>query len=148
MKKTLITTLLLLAGLAVSAGEPEWLTDMDKAQKAAADQNKTILVNFTGSDWCGWCKRLDKEVFSKADFAAFASKELVLVKLDFPKHKKLTDEEKKANYALMKKYNVSGFPTIFLIDANGKSLLQTGYRNGGAEKYIEHLQEAISQSKS
>ncbi len=138
MKKCL-GLLLALVAIGSLAGEPEWITDFEKAKELAAKEKKVILANFTGSDWCGWCKKLDREVFSKSEFQNFATDKLVLLKLDFPRFKKQTADERASNEKLMQKYGVQGFPTIYVLDKNGENLLQTGYRPGGASSYVEHL---------
>lgn len=116
-----------------------WLTDYKAAVKIAKKENKTILLNFTGSDWCKWCFRLTDEVFSKDTFKKYADKELVLVKVDFPRYKEQSADVKAFNRELMNKYGVRGFPTIILIDKNESKIGQTGYKAGGAQVYIEHL---------
>ena len=108
-----------------------WLTDLEEAKKIAARENKSILIDFTGSDWCGWCIKLKKEVFSHDEFVKGASKHFVLVELDFPKKSNQTDEEKATNKALAKEYEVAAFPTIILTDAKGRKFGQTGYLGGG-----------------
>ena len=82
------------------AAEVTWLTDFKAAEKKAAAENKQLVLNFTGSDWCGWCIRLDKEVFSQPEFVEYANKNLVLVKVDFPRKTTLAAPEKKQNEAL------------------------------------------------
>jgi len=118
-----------------------WTTDFDAALKEAATSKRLVLVDFTGSDWCGWCIKLDEEVFDKAEFKAAAPKDFVLVKLDFPQKKKLPAGEKERNDALQKKYVVQGFPTILMLDGSGKVLGKTGYRDGGPVPYLSHLKE-------
>src|SRR6266566_5192801 len=108
-------------------GELEWLTDLPKAQANAKLENKRLLLDFTGSDWCGWCIKLHKEVFSKPDFAKYAKDNLILVEVDFPRQKQQTEELKKANQALQQKYQIQGYPTIVVLDAEGKKLGETGY---------------------
>lgn len=99
-------------------------------------------MNFTGSDWCGWCIRLKDEVFSQDEFKTGVKDEYVLVELDFPQDDKLvTAEEKKQNAELSEKFGVQGFPTILLADEAGRPYAATGYQEGGAEKYLEHLKE-------
>lgn len=140
--------ILALAVSAVSAGEG-WLTDLEAAKKLAAQENKVILVDFTGSDWCGFCIKLKKEVFDKDEFKKFAEKNLVLVEIDFPRAKKQSDEVKKANKALQAEYKVEGFPTIFVLDAKGKKLEEfVGYGGEGAAKYIEKLQNVIAKKSN
>lgn len=146
MKKWLL--LLFLAPAFSFAGELNWLTDLDQAKAVAKKENKTILINFSGSDWCGWCKRLDREVFSKEAFSEFAEKNLVLVMLDFPKYKKQSEEVRVSNEKLAQKYRVEGFPTILLVDADEKLLLTTGYRAGGPESYVKHLKAKIENPSS
>ena len=104
-------------GLA-SAGE--FKTDFKAAQSEAAKSNKSLLVIFTGSDWCLPCKELHKNVFSKNEFIKGAEKKFVIVELDYPRKKKLPDALKEQNMALAKKYKVAGFPTVLLMDAKGK----------------------------
>ncbi|MDX2305927.1 MAG: thioredoxin family protein [Microscillaceae bacterium] len=121
----------------------EWVTDYAAALKKAKKENKALLLNFTGSDWCGWCVRLDREVFSQSAFVAYAQKNLVCVKLDFPQKKQLPAAEQEQNMTLMRKYGVRGFPTIYLLNASEETVLKTGYRSGGAQAYISHLEAAL-----
>ena len=119
-----------------------WTDDFEAAKKQAATENKLLLVDFSGSDWCGWCKKLDKEVFAKPEFLKDAKKDFVLVMVDSPSDKKLLSEKAaEQNPKLVKKYEVHGFPTVLIMDADGTVLDKTGYRNGGPEKYLEHLAE-------
>lgn len=134
---------LLLAPVAALASEG-WLTDLDAAKKQAAAQKKDILIDFTGSDWCGWCIKLDKEVFSTPEFKA--QKDFILVSLDFPRKKQLPAEEKAKNEALMKQWGVQGFPTIILANAAGEAYAQTGYKDGGPVKYLAHLADLRKQN--
>ncbi len=120
MQKKLIGSVLaviLLAGMA-SAAEG-WLTDFEKARQMAAELKRPILLDFTGSDWCGWCIKLDEEVFAKQEFKDFAKDNLVLFKADFPRNKQLPEAETKQNEALMRRYEARGFPTILLLKADG-----------------------------
>jgi len=142
----LCCTLLLLFTGFVSAGE--WETDFDKAQKKAAKEGKPMLVNFTGSDWCGWCVKLDGEVFSKKEFEAWAKKNVILVKLDFPRKSTQTAEEKKRNRELMKKYGVRGFPTILFIDAKGKVIGKSGYLKGGPSAWTKSADAILKKTPS
>lgn len=129
---------------AMPAGpELKWLTSLDDARKEAAAKQRPILVDFSGSDWCGWCIRLDREVFSKAAFKTYAENNLVLLLLDFPRSKPQSAELKRVNQGLAEKFNIEGFPTILLLDADGRELARTGYRPGGAEAYVEHLKTLV-----
>jgi thioredoxin-related protein len=117
-----------------------WLQDFAKAKAQAKAEKKDLLLDFTGSDWCGWCIKLDKEVFAQDAFVAGAPKHFVLVKLDFPQDESLvTPEIKKQNEQLQKQYPVQGFPTILLCTADGVVYHQTGYEKDGPEKYVEML---------
>ena len=128
----------------VSAAEGEWLTDFAKAQAQAKKEGKMALLEFTGSDWCAPCKALHKQVFSRKEFLEFAKDRLVLVEVDFPIRKKLSEEQKKANKALEEKYKIQGFPTVIVLDKDGKLVFeQVGYR-GDAKGYLEKLKQGLS----
>ena len=132
------------------AAELVWETNFEAAVKKAKKAKKKLLLNFTGSDWCGWCIRLDKEVFSKDAFIEYANQNLVCVKLDFPKAKKLPKEEKAQNKALAVVYKdhfEGSYPTILIINATKDVIFKTGYIEGGAKPYIEHLEQAIGKAK-
>jgi thioredoxin-related protein len=146
LMKRLMTGLLLagLFGFSALAGE-EWLTDINKAKKEATEKNLPILADFSGSDWCGWCIKLDKEVFSQKEFKAFAKDSVVLFLADFPHAKELSADVKAQNEQLRQAYNVEGFPTILLLDAGGKVMARTGYRRGGAVVYVNHLKDLLKQ---
>jgi thioredoxin-related protein len=122
-----------------SASAATWLTDLKAAQDQARNQNKLILVNFTGSDWCGWCIRLKNEVFSKPDFASFADQNFVLLEVDFPRQKPMSPEVKKANGKLADAYKVYAYPSVHVLDPDGKSLGQTGYLPGGPKAFVEKI---------
>jgi protein disulfide-isomerase len=151
MKK--ITQMLLLMGVVLLAvttsthAASHWETDFEHAQKLASESGKYMLLDFTGSDWCGWCIRLKDEVFSKKSFLAYAKEKLVLVQVDFPRKKAQSKELKEQNQALASKYGIRGYPTIIILSPKGDFVQQTGYQAGGAEAYVEHLEELIAQSK-
>jgi thioredoxin-related protein len=121
------------------ASDEAWLTDFEVAKKTAAAQKKDLLVDFTGSDWCSWCKKLDKEVFSETTFKKEAGKRFIFVSLDFPHLKKQSDAEKAQNQKLQADFGVEGFPTVFLADSEGRPYARTGYQAGGAQAYLKHL---------
>ncbi len=149
MKKllTIISVAVAFAGSAL-AGEAVWLHDYDAAKKQAKEENKAIFINFTGSDWCGWCIRLEKEVFTQEEFKKYASENLVLVEIDFPRKKEQSAELKKQNKALDKKFKIEGYPTLFLLDSDGKKLSgDVGYREGGSQAYADHLKELLAKAK-
>jgi len=144
MKKTLLLAALLLGALVNARAELTWLTDPAAAQEQAGKENKTILVNFTGSDWCGFCIKLKKEVFTTSEFEEYANKNFVLLEIDFPRKSKQTEDQQAANKALAKKHEVRGYPTILLMDKEGKKLGEVvGYGGGGPASYIPELQAAM-----
>lgn len=121
-------------------GELEWLTNYDVAKAQAKSENKLVLLDFTGSDWCGWCKRLNAEVFSKPSFQDYASKNLVLLELDFPRSKPQTDQIKQQNRHLANEYGIEGFPTVIVLNAEGKKVGELGYMEGGPDVFIAALE--------
>jgi thioredoxin-related protein/Tfp pilus assembly protein PilF len=128
----------------VRAEEGLWVSDFEAAKAKAKAEKKKLLVDFTGSDWCGWCIKLRGEVFDKDAFKNEAPKKFVLVEIDFPNDKtKLTDEVKKQNEKLGKEYKIQGYPSILLMDDEGKVIAHTGYRPDGPEKYNEHLDDLL-----
>lgn len=146
-KLTALVVLMMAAfGCRAVAQDPSWLTDFEAAKKLAAERKVPILADFSGSDWCGWCIKLEKEVFSTEEFKSFSKDKLVLLLVDFPNRKKQTEQEVKQNGMLSEKYGIQGFPTVLLLDANGKVLAQTGYRAGGAKAYIDHLNELLKEA--
>ena len=125
-----------------------WNTDFEKASAKAKAEGKYMLVDFSGSDWCGWCIKLDNEVFSKETFKAYAKENLVLMLADFPRDSsKQSDEVQKQNKALSEKFGIRGFPTVIILDAAGEAVAQTGYQAGGPEAYIEHIKKLIADAK-
>ena len=149
MKRFLITVASLVALSSASmAAESGWLTNYEAAKKQAKEENKPILINFTGTDWCGWCIKIEKEIFSKDEFKAYAKEKLILMEVDFPEKKKQSDEVKAQNKVLDKEFKIEGYPTIFLIDAEGKKLSEDiGYREGGAQAYVDHLKELLKKKE-
>ncbi len=122
--------------------ESAWLNDYKKAQEQAKANNKLLLLNFTGSDWCGWCIKFDKEVWSQPQFKDYARDNLVLLELDFPRRKDQPAEVKKQNLQLAQQYEVLGFPTIVVLNSSGQKLWQfDGYFPGGPEAFIAQLQK-------
>ena len=119
-----------------------WLHDYNKAQEEAKANHKLLFLNFTGSDWCGWCIKLDKDIFSQPQFKDYAHDNLVLVELDFPRRKSQATEERKQNMQLAQQYEVLGFPTIVVLNSSGQKVWQfDGYFPGGAEAFIAQLQK-------
>jgi thioredoxin-related protein len=144
---TLCAAIVALHGTAYAGGEG-WSSDFAASKKQAAESKKDLLIDFTGSDWCGWCIKLNDEVFKHESFKAGVKDSFVLVELDYPKDKsKLSEETQKQNAELGEKYAVQGYPAILLCDGEGRPYAATGYQKGGPEKYVEHLNE-LRQNKA
>lgn len=143
----LFVSVVLLAINTSTHAASHWETDFEKARELAAKSGKFMLLDFTGSDWCGWCIRLKDEVFSQESFLAYAKEKLVLVQVDFPRKKAQSKELKEQNLALASKYGIRGYPTIIILSPKSEFIQQTGYQAGGADAYVEHLEELIAQSK-
>lgn len=115
-----------------------WQTDYRQALAQAAQEKKQVLLDFTGSDWCPYCVRMNKEVFNQREFKNFAANNLILVKLDFPRRKQLPPDEAEQNRKLQEKFGVEGFPTYVLLDPSGKEVRrQLGYLEGGPSEFIK-----------
>jgi len=141
MKKIAIGLIAGLALLQAGAEDLNWMTDLPKAQAKAKTENKMIMMDFTGSDWCGWCIKLHKEVFSKPEFSEYAKKNLVLLEVDFPRSKEQSAELKRANQALQGKYKIEGYPTIIVLNGEGKKVGELGYMAGGPTAFIAELEK-------
>lgn len=125
-----------------------WTQDYAAAVAQAKKENKKLLLDFTGSDWCGWCMKLEEDVFLKAEFGKFADANLVLVKLDYPKKKKLPDAVRAQNAAMKEKYKIRGYPTLVLLDADEKLLMRIdGYPEGGVTPFLESMKRAIARKR-
>ena len=116
----MLFSMMSLAAIVAPAFAAEWLTDLEAAKKQAAAENKAILVDFTGSDWCGYCIRLKKNVFDKPEFADYAKDKFVLLEIDVPNNPKFDRELLKKNRQLCSDFNVSGFPTILVLTPQGE----------------------------
>ena len=123
-----------------ASAESSWVTDYKKAQEDAKAGKKLMLLEFTGSDWCGWCMKLDKEVFSTPEFQNYASRNLILVKVDFPRRRPQTEALKKQNEQLAQKYDIQGFPTIIVLNGQGEKLGELGYMEGGPSPFLAKLE--------
>ena len=132
------------AVLALSAqAETPWLTDYKKAQEQAKSSNKLLLIEFTGSDWCPPCRMLQKEVLSTPEFKDLASKNFVLVEIDFPRTKEQSRELVEQNQMLAQRFGIQGFPSIIILNTDGKKLGElVGYDpRAGWKGYIESLEK-------
>jgi protein disulfide-isomerase len=145
----LLTAMLLCVGSSQAAGankSVKWLDDFSAAKAEARKAGKPILANFTGSDWCPWCVKLDKEVFSQKAFLDYAGTNVVLFIADYPNRKKLPAKVVKENEGLKATYAVKGFPTVLLMDADGKVLGQTGYQPGGPDPFVTNVKDLLEKS--
>ena len=155
--KHLLTVVLLAFSLNGFAQQKplEWHTDVKKAIDVSIENGKPLLFFFTGSDWCGWCKRLQKEVFFKPEFATWANKNVVLVELDFPRRTKLSAELQKQNRELGQMFGVRGYPTIWFVTPeiqeskkiNFQKLGSQGYVAGGPKAWIAGADKFIKPKK-
>ena len=141
LRSTVLFSALILLSLLSARAEANWSTNFAKAQADAKSAHKLLLINFSGSDWCGWCKRLEAEVFSKPEFEQYAKDNLVLVMADFPRRTPLTDEVRKQNYELAERFQVEGFPTIVILNGDGKMVGHLGYMPGGPDAFIGELKK-------
>ena len=122
------------------ASELSWGTDLPGALNQARSENKMVLLDFTGSDWCSWCIKFDKDVLSTDKFTSYAKSKLVLVRVDFPNHKVQNEALKRANQELAQRFHVSGYPTFVVLNSSGKEIgRQVGYAEGGSEAFTAQL---------
>ena len=149
MKQVLLIGLLIffITGTADAASDNFWQTDFAAARDQARKEKKFMFLEFTGSDWCSWCAKLKKEVFSQELFQKEAPKDFVLVELDFPQKSQLDEKLTQQNQAFSKLYKVSGFPSVILTDAEGAEFARTGYQSGGPKAYLDTLKGFIKNYK-
>jgi len=152
MKKILFLTFITLVSFSANAQEGlTWHTDVSKATDISIKENKPMFLFFTGSDWCGWCIRLQKEVFHTPEFIKWAKESVVLVELDFPRKNNQTEAVKLQNAQLQQQLQVRGYPTIWFVNAsksadaktNLNALGSTGYVAGGPEKWLAAANQII-----
>jgi thioredoxin-related protein len=136
-----LIAVLALMGFSPAQAELSWLTDYKQAQEQAKAKNKLLLLDFTGSDWCGWCIRLRREVFSKPEFQEYADKNLILMEVDFPRGKEQSQDVRMQNQNLAMQYNIEGFPTIIVLNGEGKKVGELGYMPGGPSAFISELEK-------
>lgn len=122
----------------------EWIENYDAALAAAKELKRPILVNFTGSDWCSWCKKLSAEVFTQDQFKEYAKANLVLLKLDFPRSIPQTAELKAQNGKLQEQFKIEGYPTIVLLNGTGTEISRLGYEPGGAANYVNRIKTLVA----
>ena len=121
----------------------QWFTNYKQALQSAQKERKPILLFFTGSDWCGWCKKMHQEIFSSPDFAQAVGNSFVFVDIDFPMNKQLPADLAQQNTQLKQKYGVTGYPTVIILDANENFIAETGYRPGGGKAYADYLKQLL-----
>ena len=120
--------------------EAQWLTNYDKAINLARTEDKIVLIDFTGSDWCGWCMMMKEETLNTPQFKHYARENLILLEVDFPHNKVQTEQEKQQNQKLVQQFQIKGYPAFVLLDKDGKELgRQTGYLEGGPVAFISKL---------
>jgi thioredoxin-related protein len=153
MKKIFITLLLIVGAMTVQAQELTWHNDINKAMEVSKKTKKPMLLFFTGSDWCGWCMRLQKEVLKTPEFAAWAKENVVLVELDYPRRTPQIPEIQKQNMELQQTFQVQGYPTVWFVNAtkkdnkvNFEKLGNTGYLAGGPTVWLETANKIIKKS--
>jgi protein disulfide-isomerase len=143
MKKIIVAVLLFVASYTVEAQELVWETNVNKAMEISNKTKKPLMLFFTGSDWCGWCIRLQKEVLKTPEFAAWAKENVVLVELDYPRRTPQTPEIQAQNSGLQQAFGIQGFPTVCFANGTNKEgkinfegLGQTGYVAGGPTAWL------------
>lgn len=141
MKVSFLAIAALFVGAASAFSQQgDWTTDYNKALAQAKTENKAILLDFTGSDWCGWCMKMKKESLDTPQFTSYAQKNLILVTVDFPHSVPQPPAVKQQNEKLGAKYQANGFPTFVLVDKTGRELgRQSGYLAGGAPAFVAKL---------
>ena len=122
-------------------GPVSWGTNYALALEQAKNEHKHVFLFFTGSDWCGWCKKLEKDVLTTNEFVQYAQAKLVMVELDYPHKKALPDELRAQNSELQGKFDVRGFPTVIILDSAGKQVSKmVGYQKGGPGPFVSRIQ--------
>ncbi|MEP7268069.1 MAG: thioredoxin family protein [Saprospiraceae bacterium] len=149
--KTLFAVLLFsslaIAGYSQEKYTPEnvgWLVNVDDAYAKSKKTGKPILANFTGSDWCGWCKRLSAAVFTQDEFKKWADKNVVLLELDFPRAKVIPQQIQAQNQSLQQAFNITGYPTIWVFDLDKDKSNQYSIKALGKTGYTPTVKEFTS----
>jgi thioredoxin-related protein len=144
----IVVAFLLLVWLAPSnAAEEVWTSDYAAAAAKAKKENKALLLDFTGSDWCCWCMKLKEEVFAQKEFKDWAAQKAVLIEVDFPRHNMLAAETTKQNAELRNKYNIRGYPTIIVLGPTENKIGELGYMNGGPAAWTKACDEILAKGK-
>jgi protein disulfide-isomerase len=155
MKKLALTLFLVLGSMTIQAQELTWQTDMNKAMELSKKSHKPLLLFFTGSDWCGWCMRLQREVMKTPEFTKWANDNVILVELDFPRNTPQTPEIKKQNMELQQTFAIQGYPTVWFVNATKKDgkinlekLGSTGYVAGGPSAWLAGADKILGKKKA
>lgn len=125
------------------ASDSAWLTSLSEAQQRSRETGKPILMDFTGSDWCHWCQKLDGEVFAKKEFQEWASENVILLEVDFPRYGDQSELTRRQNEQLRDQYAISSYPTLLLVDSEGEVLGKLGYVRGGPQNWIAAAEREI-----
>jgi len=155
MKKIIVIAFFLMGAFASQAQDLKWYTDVREAITVSNKEQKPMLMFFTGSDWCGWCIRLQNEVLKTPEFKKWATDNVVLVELDYPRRTPQTPELKTQNNELQQAFGIQGFPTVFFTSAeskdgkvNFKGLGSTGYVAGGPAAWLTVAEGIVHPKKS
>ncbi|NRT16066.1 protein disulfide-isomerase [Flavobacterium sp. 28A] len=155
MKKIVILFLLIFGVQFAQSQELVWHTNVKEAIAVSEKQKRPLLLFFTGSDWCGWCIRLQKEVLLTPEFKKWASENVVLVELDYPRRTPQTNEIKAQNIELQQAFGIQGFPTIHFAKGitkndkvNFEGLGSTGYVAGGPTAWLAVADKIVNGNKS
>ena len=151
----MIALFLLMGAMTMQAQDLVWHNDVKKATEISAKSKKPMMLFFTGSDWCGWCMRLQKEVFKTPEFTKWAKDNVILVELDFPRRSPQQPEIQQQNMQLQQTFQVMGYPTVWFVNGtvgkdkkvNFEKLGSTGYVAGGPSKWLEGANQIIGQKK-
>jgi protein disulfide-isomerase len=151
--KKIFLTLLLIGSMSIQAQDLYWEININKAIETSNKTGKPMLLFFTGSDWCGWCIRLQKEVLKTPEFAAWAAENVVLVELDYPRSAEQAEETRRQNNELQQTFGIQGYPTIWIANASKKDgktnfeqLGNTGYVAGGPAAWLAGANEILKKN--
>ena len=131
----------------IEAAGVKWTESYEDAVQQSKKESKPIILFFTGSDWCGWCTKLEDEVFDTKEFTDGSGNDFIFVKLDYPMNKTQEGKVVEQNKELQKKYNIRSYPTVIILDPTQQQIAATGYRTGGGEAYNQHLKKIVSEYK-
>jgi protein disulfide-isomerase len=127
--------------IAQSEAKLNWKSSYEEGKAESKATSKPLILFFTGSDWCGYCHKLEKEVLNTPEFGELVGKQFVFVTIDFPMYKPTPEENK----VLQKKYDIKGYPTLVIFDSDGQKIGTIGYQLGGAKPYAEHLLKMVQE---